>query len=109
MEIAKEIKRSPQTVANFLDRTGIKPIKHYESTQNADKNKACPHCKAKNHNKGARFCWKCGNDIRSEAAVLSERVSKLLRDVMLMPESVRNEASDTLQAVMKHLQAEDSK
>ncbi len=109
LEIAKEINRSPQTVANYLDRTGIKQIKHYEYAQNADKNKTCPHCKAKNHNKGARFCWKCGNDIRSEAAVLSERVSKLLRDVLIMPENMRDEASNTLQAALKHLQAEDSK
>lgn len=78
--IAEKVGCSDQTIRNILDREGLKPI-NYGSKNGAGvkhKEKKCPHCKAVNHNKGARFCWKCGGDIRSEAIILNERVAKLL-------------------------------
>lgn len=35
-------------------------------------NDICPNCKAKDHNPKARFCWRCGEDIRSQEENSSE-------------------------------------
>lgn len=101
--IAEEMERAPQTILNYLDSVGLRKINRFKTPKDKIKS-ACPKCRATGHVKGARFCYRCGADIRSEEAILREKVHGILCNVQLMPESVRNETSDTLQAVMKYLE-----
>lgn len=101
--IAEETGRAPQTVLNYLDFVGLRKIKRYKTPKDKTKT-TCPKCRATGHQKGARFCFKCGSDIRSEETILVEKLRGVLTNVRFLPESSRDEVSDTIQAVMKYLE-----
>lgn len=102
--IAEALGRSPQTILNILDREGVRKINYGSRSKNkAVKDITCPKCRAKGHIKGSRYCYKCGADIRSEAVIIAEKLQSLLPNVQLLPESMRNEASDTIQQAVKYL------
>jgi hypothetical protein len=106
-KIGEMIGRCPQTICNYLDAAGIKPIQHKKSAGNKTVQK-CPHCRATGHLKGARFCYRCGTDIRSESVVLAEKLRAVLGDVKLLPDNIRSEASDTIQDVIRYLEKQEA-
>lgn len=100
-DIAAELGRDASGIYYYLTRNGLRSPSY---SRKKGAKKTCPKCRATDHKAGARFCWRCGTDIRNEEAILSERISRILRDIQLMPESARNEASDTLQDILKYLE-----
>ena len=45
----------------------------------------CPNCKAEGHLPGARFCYKCGADIRSEGIILAEKLRAMCGTLSTLP------------------------
>ena len=103
-EIAKAIWRAPQTICNYLDKAGLRPIVRRGSRTQNKKTDKCPHCGKTGQPKGARFCYHCGQDIRSESVILAERARKLLQVVQFLPENMKVETSDTVQAIIRYLE-----
>lgn len=67
--------------------------------------KSCPCCGIKSK-KDARYCWWCGNDIRSEADKLLERVVSMRAMIHHLPENMRREFDDVTRDVIKYLEGE---
>jgi hypothetical protein len=63
----------------------------------------CPNCRATGHYKGAKFCYKCGADIRTEADILRERLGKLVADFVYLPDSIRDNAYVVIQETIDFL------
>ena len=105
--IGNAIWRSPQTVLNYLDATGIRPSKGKNSKAAGINPLKCPHCGKREHQKGARFCYNCGHDIRSESVILAEKARKLLQTVAFLPDNMKIETSDTIQAIIRYLDKQD--
>ena len=63
----------------------------------------CPNCRATGHYKGAKFCYKCGADIRTEADILREKLGKLVADFVYLPDSVRDNAYSVVQETIDYL------
>lgn len=101
-EIGEIVGRANQTVRNHLEAVGLLVVKHPESKQSKTLSK-CPHCHKTGHLKGARFCYNCGADIRSEEIVLAERVSDCFNVISLLPEDAANRVGDTLRDVLSYL------
>lgn len=101
-EIADSLGKHRQTVANVLDREGVRAIKHKDIKSNVSE-VICPNCRAKGHYKGAKFCYKCGADIRTEADILRERLGKLVGDFQFLPESIRDNAYAVVQDTIDYL------
>lgn len=100
--ISEETGHAQATVRNVLVEYGLK-----DNPNKSSVGRICPNCKAKEHNPKARFCWKCGEDIRSQSVILQDRLRKILPDIIqMLPESLANEASDTIQDTIKYLQKE---
>jgi hypothetical protein len=106
--IGKAIWRSPQTIRNYLDSSGLKPIVRRNGSKSKSKAVSkCPHCGKTGQPKGARFCYNCGKDIRSEATILTERTRKILQVIAFLPDNMRSETSDTIQDVIRYLEKQD--
>lgn len=105
-ETAKVAERSPTTVAEILDSKGVYHIARQgprSPRQNKKKQVTCPHCKAAGHLKGAKFCYKCGHDIRTQSDILRERLGKLTADLPFLPESVRDNFYAVIQDTIDYL------
>lgn len=80
-QIAEKVGCSPQTVCNVLDRAGLSAIQHREHSGRAfkksEKDRTCSVCRAKGHRTDAKFCWKCGADIRSDFDIAIDKLSLL--------------------------------
>lgn len=101
-DIADSLERNRQTVINILEREGVRSIKHREVKTNVSE-VICPNCRAKGHYKGAKFCYKCGADIRTESDILRERLGKLVGDFQFLPESIRDNAYAVVQDTIDYL------
>lgn len=99
-EIADSIGCSRQTVRNVLEREGVLKVNH--RSKKADE-KVCPHCRAKGHNKGVRFCWKCGKDIRSEAILLDEELAKVMSCTIYLPAGEADRITKIISDVRNYL------
>lgn len=109
--IGEMVQRAPQTIRNYLDAAGLKPIHHTKGGKTGlKKSRAnkCPHCGTTGHFKGARFCYRCGKDIRTESVVLAERLRTILGDIKFLPDNARAEASDTIQDVIRYLEKQEA-
>ena len=51
----------------------------------------CPKCRKSIDVKGARFCYFCGADIRSNKEQLIERIHNAIGHIRFLPESMRDE------------------
>ena len=101
-DIAESIGKSHQTIRNILDREGVRIMKKKTSTTKVSE-VVCPTCRAKGHYKGAKFCYKCGADIRTEADILRERLGKLVGDFQFLPDSIRDNAYMVVQDAIDYL------
>lgn len=91
-----------QTIRNVLDREGVRAIQRREADVKVSEVK-CPNCRATGHYKGAKFCYKCGADIRTEADILRERLGKLVSDFIFLPDSIRDNACKVVQDTIDYL------
>ena len=101
-DIADGLERNRQTIINVLEREGVRSVKHREGKKNVSEVK-CPNCRATGHYKGAKFCYKCGADIRTEADILRERLGKLVADFVYLPDSIRDNAYSVVQDAIDYL------
>ena len=92
VEIGKRVGLSEAAVA--------KVVKHRPNG-----NKICPVC-LKESNDGARYCWWCGNDIRSDADKLLERVVSMRPMIHHLPENMKSEFDGVTRDVIKYLEGE---
>ena len=91
-EIGRRINLSEAAVANVIKNR-------------PNGNKICPVC-GKESNAGARYCWWCGGDIRSEADKLLERVVSMRAMIHHLPENMKNEFDGVTRDVIKYLGGE---
>ena len=101
-ELSEVTGKSHQTIRNILEREGIRKVNH-RKTEAKVSEVICPTCRAKGHYKGAKFCYKCGADIRTEADILRERLGKLVSDFQFLPDSVRDNAYAVVQDAIVYL------
>lgn len=64
------------------------------------KRRICPKCHEVININGARFCYVCGTDVRSETDILTERLEKVISYVRYLPENLRDEVRDTILAAI---------
>ena len=104
--IAADIGKCEQTVWNVLDKEGVRKIERRitgKTTKSTMSDVKCPNCRATGHYKGAKFCYKCGADIRTEADILRERLGKLTADMQYLPDSIRDSAYRVIQDTIDYL------
>ena len=101
-DIAENCGKSSQTIRNIPEREGVREVKPRTSKKHLSK-AVCPNCRAKGHYKGAKFCYKCGADIRTEADILRERLGKLVGDFQFLPDSIRDNAYTVVQDTIDYL------
>lgn len=90
LHIAKEVGVSDSTVGKIIRE------------RNASSVKICPKCL---HESGreARYCFYCGNDIRSKEELLLLNVEKLRGMIVHLPENVRAEFDGITREIMGYL------
>lgn len=101
-ELVEITGKHQQTIRNVLDREGVRAIQRREADVKVSEVK-CPNCRATGHYKGAKFCYKCGADIRTEADILRERLGKLVTDFTFLPDSIRDNAYKVVQDTIDYL------
>lgn len=101
-EIAEDIGKAQQTIRNVLDKEGVLAIARQKVVDKVS-NVKCPHCRATGHFKGAKFCYRCGADIRTESDILREQLGKLVADFQYLPDSVRDNAYTVVQNTIDYL------
>lgn len=104
-ELARVMGRSPTTVSIILEEKGERKIVR-TGPKTKKKIVICPKCKATGNVKGAKFCYKCGVDIRTESDILRERLGKLISDFQFLPESARDNAYTVVQDAIDYLRKE---
>ncbi len=105
-EIAEDVGKCQQTIFNILDQEGVRKIERTgpKPRKQTDKsNVKCPNCRATGHYKGAKFCYRCGADIRTEADILRERLGKLVADTQFLPDSMRDNFCTVIQETIDYL------
>lgn len=101
-EIVELTGRNHQTIRNILDKEGVRAIAKKDIVSKVSDIK-CPNCKATGHYKGAKFCYKCGAYIRTEADILRERLGKLVADFAFLPDNCRDNAYRIIQDTIDYL------
>lgn len=101
-EIVELTGRARQSILNILDKEGVRDIVPRGVKAKVSEVK-CPNCRATGHYKGAKFCYKCGADIRTEADILRERLGKLVSDFVYLPDSIRDNAYAVVQETIDYL------
>lgn len=101
-EIAENTGKVKQTICNILDKEGVRAIQRRTTVEKVSDVK-CPNCRATGHYKGAKFCYKCGADIRTEADILRERLGMLVADFVYLPDSIRDNAYVVIQETIDYL------
>ncbi len=99
-DIARNVGKCDQTISNILDKEGVCAIQRRVAKTSEV---TCPNCRATGHYKGAKFCYKCGADIRTEADILRERLGKLVADFQFLPDSIRDNAYIVVQETIDYL------
>lgn len=100
--IAKDLEIPSSTVYNILERYGLYEKK--SGVRKPTKNKVkCPNCKAVGHLPGARFCYKCGADIRDEGDILVERLSNMWEVISMVPSEKTDEVIKVINDVKDYI------
>ncbi len=101
-DLAESTGKTEVTIRRFLDREGVRIIIPRGAKAKVSE-VICPNCRAKGHYKGAKFCYKCGADIRTESDILREKLGKLVADFEFLPESIRDNAYRVVQDAIDYL------
>lgn len=83
---------------NALRRKQGIPSKRFKSIRR------CPCCGTFVDNPKARFCWKCGSDVRSEELQLIEGIEKLTKLLATFPSSQSEEGIQIANKLRAYLQ-----
>ena len=101
-DIAETVGKTEPSIRRLLDREGVRTMAPRKSVTKTSE-VICSNCRAKGHYKGAKFCYKCGADIRTEADILRERLGKLVGDFTFLPDSIRDNAYAVVQDTIDYL------
>lgn len=101
-DIAESVGKTAVSIRRCLDREGVREMVP-RKTKTKVSDVKCPNCRATGHYKGAKFCYKCGADIRTEADILREKLGKLVADFVYLPDSVRDNAYSVVQETIDYL------
>lgn len=89
-------------VAHIAVEMGAEPrTKKYAAGLKKGK-RVCPKCRKTVDVKGAKFCYFCGADMRSNKELLIERIIKAMPTIQLMPTTAR----DNMQSLLLDIKAE---
>ena len=88
-ELSEKYDVDVSTVANIITKVN-KKIK--------EKIRYCPHCGTALENPAMKYCWNCGQDVRSEEQLLLNDVKALLNILSTFPSS---QAEDGIQIALK--------
>lgn len=109
-EIAKRYGILRADVAHIAVEMGAEPrTKGYGQARKKKRGatvRTCPKCHKAIDIKGARFCYLCGADIRSNKELLIDRIHKAMRLLTLMPEGTRGEMQGLLLDIKSELSKE---
>ena len=98
-DIAEKFSTDGSHIAKFAQEYGV-PLRKSKRQTSV---KTCPNCRCKIDLKGARFCPYCATDIRDEKQILQEKMDKLFTMLVALPQSMRDEAQETIKAVSAYL------
>lgn len=91
-------------IARIAVEQGALPRKKsFGKKRNGDTAKVCPKCRRTIDIKGAKFCFYCGADLRSEKELLAERVEKVISLIRFLPQTERDEVQQILLSVIEEL------
>jgi hypothetical protein len=103
-EIAEKYGINRPKVAQIAVEMGAQPRREKVfGKKRGHKGKTCPKCKKLIEVQGARFCYYCGADIRSNRDMLIEKNEELLQVVPQLPQNIRDIFRDVLLANIKEL------
>ena len=88
-ELSEKYDVDVSTVANIITKVNKKT---------KDKIRYCPHCGTALENPAMKYCWNCGQDVRSEEKLLLNDVKALLNILSAFPSS---QAEDGIQIALK--------
>ena len=88
-------------IHRYRTKNSITPPKRPQKYKNARK---CPCCGTTVDNPKARFCWKCGGDVRSEELQLIEGIEKLTELLAMFPSSQSEEGIQIANKLKAYLQ-----
>lgn len=99
----------PKQFYNVLSKNGV-PLKQPQKAhkqakvRSGSKIKKCPNCKAIIKVSGARFCYICGADIRSNKEKVAEKLGYILQIISpILPASNSKEITETIRAAIEEL------
>ncbi|MBQ6264929.1 MAG: hypothetical protein IJK60_05710 [Clostridia bacterium] len=101
--IAQELNLPTTTVYNILERNGLHERKEGVKKSSRKSKVKCPKCKALGHLPGARFCYKCGADIRDEGDILIERLSNIWEVINMVPSEKTDEVIKVINDVNDYI------
>lgn len=91
----------PRGTIDYLVRSaGIPPRK---SSKLRGKQKICPKC-GRESGKDARFCWFCGESLRTQEESLIQKMESVLSLLPLLPSSSANTVTDAVRDVIAYLE-----
>ena len=101
----REFKASGATKGEICEMLGVSPATVYRYTrETAPVAKICPHCgETLPHN--AKFCFMCGERLKSPREKLIDRVNAAMRNFNLLPEAARDSTMATMRDVISFLSA----
>ena len=103
MEISRSLGISSNNIYKVLERNGLYSSK---KAKHAPKNIKCPKCKCQiNYILGAKFCYKCGGDIRDEGDILIEKLSDVCSTAATFPCYEADKAIATINEVIAYIRA----
>ena len=103
-EISTKYSIARSRVARIAVEMGAQPRREKAfGKSRGRKSKVCPKCKKRVEVSGARFCYNCGADIRSDRDLLIEKNEHLLQELLMLPQGVRDLFRDVLMENIKQL------
>ena len=105
MDYIREFKASGATKGGICEMLGVSPATVYRYTrETAPVAKICPHCgETLPHN--AKFCFMCGERLKTPREKLIDRVNAAMRNFNLLPEAARDSTMATMRDVISFLSA----
>ena len=104
IEISKSLGIHSTTVYRVLERNGLYTPRKTNPRKNNPKNIKCPKCKCQiTYILGAKFCYKCGADIRDEGDILIEKLSSICSTAATFPSSEADKAIATINEVVAYI------
>ena len=101
-EIIETYGISHKTIDVWVAQAGVPQRRPRGKTKNTGK--VCPKCRKKITLGDARFCPYCATDVRTPREITVERLRALCNKAMVVPDSIRDEFIQAINAAITELQ-----